>query len=146
MSLDDTALRLASSPFRISEFIRKNSARIALKTIFEAVKFLGFSSGMTERQLSKLSVLSDADGIKVNLRYHGPSRGNQPTQKWFVKPDSSKSLSWTQGGSRFFSKGHFVSGVDGRYVVERGTRQGLTKFKSQLKQEIENHLEATKIG
>jgi len=146
MSPDDTALRLASTPFRISEFVRKNSGRIALKTIFESVKKLGFSSGMTERQLNKLSVRSDADGIQVTLRYHGPSRGNQPKQRWRVEPDSSGSLSWVQGGSRFFSKGHWVTGVDGRWVVEQGTKQGITNFKLQLKQEIENHLEVNRIG
>ena len=146
MSLDDTALRLASSPFRISEFIRKNSKRIALQTIYETVKFLGFSAGMTERQLAKLSVVSDAEDVRVNLKYHGPSRGNQPVQRWFTAPKNKQVNSWVQGGSRFFSKGHFVTGVDGRYVVERGIQQGLAQFKRQLKAETESHLEANRIG
>jgi len=146
MTLDDTALRLASSPFRVSEFLRKNGANIAQGTIKEAIRRLGFSAGMTERQLSKLTVTPEPDGIKVNLPYHGPTRGNQPKQRWFVRPVGKKAISWVQGGSRFFSKGHFVTGVDGRYVVERGINTGLIQFKSQLKQQTESHLEANRIG
>lgn len=143
MSSDDTALRLASSPFRISEFLRKNSGSIAQSIFKQSIVNLGRSVGMTSRVLSKLEVKSDGTEITVNLPYHGPTRGTQPVQRWFVRPDKKKALFW---GGEFFSRGHFVTGVDGLWVVEKGIVQGLEQFKRKIKQETENHLEANRIG
>jgi len=143
MSLDDRALRLASSPFRVSEFLRKESGRIAQEIFKQTIINLGSSLGMTNRVLSKLSVKSDGITINITLPYHGPTRGQQAKLKWFVKPDSKKALHW---GEEFFSKGHFVTGIDGLYVVNTGIQQGLAQFRRAIKSETESHLEANRIG
>jgi len=146
MSLDNTALRLASSPFRVSEFLRKNSLHIAQKTIRDEIIKVGQSLGMTHKQLSKLTITLDGSDIIVHFKYHGPTRGNQARQKWFVEPKTAKALHWSKNNSDFFSKGHFVTGVDGRYVITLGVKRGLNKFKNQLKLETESFLEANQIG
>ena len=143
MGTEETALRLASSPFRISEFVRKSGPDIGKSIFKQSIVNLGRSLGMTNRVLSKLAINTDGKEITITLPYHGPARGKQSLLRWFVKPDKKKALHW---GDEFFSRGHFVTGVDGRFVVERGINQGLAQFRRKIKQETENFLEATKIG
>lgn len=98
---------------------------------------------MTNRVLSKLEITSDGNTIQVRLPYHGPARGQQAKLRWPVKPDKKKALHW---GGEFFSKGHFVTGVDGLYVVNTGISQGLAQFRRMIKSATESHLEAMRIG
>jgi hypothetical protein len=46
---------------------------------------------------------------------------------------------------RFFSKGHFVSGIEAKHIFENGVKKGYPRFKSKLTQEIQNHLEETQL-
>lgn len=147
MSLDNTALRLDSAPFRVSEFIRKNHAKIAAQTIEREIRMVGINDAkMTAKQLAKLTINPDELDIEISIKTHGPTRGRKPREKWFVKPDKKKALSWTQGDNRFFSKGHFVSGADALYVLEVGIKRGLDKFRRELKQRTESFMESTSIG
>lgn len=155
MSLDDTALRLASSPFRISQHIKKDSIRIGIKTFHDFIIRTGLQYGMTMRQLAKLQIKSDDDNaILISLRYHGPTKGDKPRQKWFISPKGGsnprggpQALFWQSlTGSKFFSKGHFVTGTDARWVIDRAVKNGLKRFKEDLKGNTEQFLEATKIG
>ena len=57
------------------------------------------------------------------------------TKRHFIKPIKAKVLSWSEGGKRFFSRGHFVSGVyagrksTGRTKGTRSTPKNSTKLR-----------------
>lgn len=101
---------------------------------------------MTVKQLSKLTINPNNLDLEISIKTYGPTEGIQERPKWFVKPINKKSLSWISNGERYFSKGHFVSGADARYVLNRGIKRGMAKFRSELKQATENYMETTKIG
>lgn len=147
MSLDNTALRLDSAPFRVSEFLRKNSLSIATKTIEREIRLVGISAGMTAKQLSKLTINPSELDLEISIKTHGPTRGDKPRQKWFVAPKNKKVLSWVAGGFvKGFSKGHFVTGVDAKYVLDVGIKRGVNKFRREIKKETESFMEATSLG
>lgn len=147
MSSENTALRLDSAPFRISEFLRKNHMKIASQTIEREIRLVGQGEAkMTARQLSKLTINPSELDIEISIKTHGPTRGIQARPKWTVKPRRRKALSWVSAGTRFFSKGHFVSGADAKYVINVGLKRGLEKFKREIKQQTEQFMEATRIG
>lgn len=146
MSFDNTALRLDSAPFRISEFLRKNHMKIASDTIEREIRFVAKSAKMTSKQLSKLTINPTELEIEISIKTHGPTRGIEARPKWKVTPKSKKALSWVSGGTRFFSKGHFVTGADAKYVLDVGLKRGLNKFRNQLKAQTEQFMEATSIG
>ena len=143
---ENTALRLDSAPFRVSEFIRKNHRQIAINTIANEIRLEGIAAKMTAKQLSKLTINPTELDIEISIKTHGPTSGREPRPKWSVKPKNKKSLSWVAGGNRFFSKGHFVRGADVKYVLDRGIKKGLAKYRTELKRQTEQFMEATSIG
>ena len=147
MSLDNAALRLDSAPFRVSEFLRKNSLGLASKTIEREIRLVGISAGMSAKQLSKMTIAPSELDIEISIRTHGPARGDKPRQKWFVAPKNKKALSWVAGGFvRGFSKGHFVTGADAKYVLDVGIKRGVAKFRNELRKEAESFMGETSIG
>jgi len=153
LSLDNTALRLDSVPFRISEFLRKNSLSIASKTIEREIRLVGVSAGMTAKQLSKLTINPSELDLEISIKTHGPIRGDKPRQKWFIAPKGGKNprghprvLSWVDNGTRFFSKGHFVTGADAKYVLDVGIKRGVSKFRNEIKKQTESFMEASSLG
>jgi len=147
MSLENTALRLDSVPFRVSEFIRKNYQSIARNTIEREIRFVGeHDAKMTSKQLSKLTINPSDLELEISIKTHGPTKGDKPRQSWKVKPVNAKALSWVSNGTRFFSKGHFVTGADARYVLEVGLKRGVEKFTRELKSITENFQRETAIG
>jgi len=146
LSFDNAALRLDSAPFRISEFLRKNHQKIAADTIQREIMFTGQAAKMTSRQLSKLTINPTDLDLEISIKTHGPTRGIEARPKWKVKPIKKKSLSWVSAGNRFFSKGHFVTGADAKYVLDVGIKRGLAKFRQELKSRTEDFMGATSIG
>ena len=146
MSLDNTALRLESAPFRIAEFMRKKALSIAATVLEREIRLVGISAGMTAKQLGKLNIAPSGLDLEISIKTHGPIRGDKPRQTWSVKPTNKKVLSWVSNGTRFFSKGHLVTGADARYVLDVGIKRGLAKFTRQLKQEAESFMEGNSIG
>ena len=66
-------------------------------------------SGELNRSLSRgfegpLSVSLSANAKYAKWLYNG-------TKRHFIKPENGDTLSWTFGGKRYYSKGHWVSGV-----------------------------------
>jgi len=137
---------LDSTPFRVSEFLRKNSLSIARKTIEREIRLVGVSAGMTAKQLSKLTINPSELDLEISIKTHGPIRGDKPRQKWFVAPKNNKVLSWISEGTRFFSKGHFVTGVDAKYVLDVGIKRGIGKFRNEIKKQTESFMEGTSLG
>lgn len=148
-----TALRLESAPFRLSEHIRKNAKNWAEKTFGEI--FLRVARGYNRSQRYQQSLKIDMNGmnLEMELDYRGQD-GDEPLGRWFeegtrthfIAPkDPDKVLSWVQDGKRFYSKGHFVSGIIPMPVMEMTLREGMPIFKAMLKKETESFLEANKL-
>lgn len=146
MSLDNTALRLESAPFRIAEFFRKNYLSIARNTIEREIIREGIAAKMTAKQLSKLQIAPDNLDLVISIRTHGPTSGKEPRPKWRVAPDKKKALHWSVNGTNYFSKGHFVSGADAKYVLDHGIKRGLAKFRAEIKKQTETYMEENSIG
>lgn len=143
--LENAALRLASTPPRIEQYVAKTAPNIAHNIFRNTIIKTGIQYGMTMRQLAKLQIRSNENEIDIHLKYWGSVRGDRLRQRWFVKPKEKKALHWTIGGTNFFSKGHWVSGVDGRWVINRAVKLGLAKFQRTLQDSIENFLEVTRL-
>lgn len=146
MSLDNTALRLDSAPFRIAEYLRKNFRRIARQSIEREIRLLGISHGMTDRMLSKLTINPSELELEISITTHGPTHGTKPREQWTVAPKNAQALHWVSGGTDFFSKGHMVSGVDVKYILNHGIKRGLAKFRRDIKHQTEEFMEGTSLG
>ena len=145
-SIDDTSLRLASTPFRVSEFLKKNFLKIAQQTIGREITFAGISAKMTQKQLSKIQMAPSDMELVITAKTHGPTRGTEPRPKWFVKPDERKALSWvSDGNTRFFSRGHFVTGADVVWVINTAIKRGTAKFRAQLKKKLKPFWRKTEL-
>ena len=143
--MEHAALRLDSTPFRVEQYVKKTAGNIAHRTLRHTITKTGLQHGMTLRQLAHLRITSHDDTIDVHLKYWGPVYGTKKRHKWFVKPTQKKALHWVVGGNNFFSKGHFVSGIDAKWVLDRGIKAGLAKFSAQMQHSIENFLEVTRM-
>ena len=95
--------------------------------------------------MKHLVLVQDELNISYKMKYRGPVRGTAPRHKWFVAPVEKKALSWSSNGTQYFSKGHFVSGVDAKYVLNEGVQRGILPYKVAIKAELEAFQEATKL-
>ena len=144
-TLEDTALRLESIPFRLRQYLKQNIARIAQETIGESIKQQAALYGLSDKVMAHLELVQDELNISYKMKYRGPIRGTAPRHKWFVAPVDKKALSWSSNGTQYFSKGHFVSGVDAKYVLNEGVQRGIIPYKMAVKAELEAFQEATKL-
>ena len=148
--------------FQIFEFIRKNAANIAERTIGE--KFLEFAdrNGRSNRYKQSLKITPNQFGFKIVLDYQGDNDEplgiwfEQGTKAHFIRPKGSGSqfskidpsltganvLSWVENGHRFFSKGHFVEGIKQMNIVHDSVEQGIPLFKTELKKQVEVFVES----
>lgn len=144
-TLEDTALRLESIPFRLRQYLKQNIARIAEQTIGQSIKQQAALYGLSDKVMKHLVLVQDELNISYQMKYRGPVRGTAPRHKWFVAPVEKKALSWSSNGTQYFSKGHFVSGVDAKYVLNEGVQRGILPYKVAIKAELEAFQEATKL-
>ena len=56
---------------------------------------------------------------------------NSGTRRYMIYPNQAQALSWVAGGTRFFSKGHEVGGIQARHFAERADRV-VSNFEQQL--------------
>lgn len=149
----DTALRLESSVFRIKQFLKQNVTRIA-KSVFEPeLKRNAIILGLTEKQLRHLNITSEDNTLVVKMKYHGPTRSNYIRERWWIEPIGSgslsanlpKALSWVSNGRRFFSKGHYITGINGKIALSSAVRLSVPKFTESVKKETEAFMERNKI-
>lgn len=144
-TLEDTALRLESIPFRLRQYLKQNIARIAEQTIGQSIKQQAALYGLSDKVMKHLVLVQDELNISYKMKYRGPVRGTAPRHKWFVAPVEKKALSWSSNGTQYFSRGHFVSGVDAKYVLNEGVQRGIIPYKVAIKAELEAFQEATKL-
>lgn len=148
-----TALRLESAPFRLSEFIRKHALQWAERTFGEV--FISTARGYkrSSRYQQSLKMKMNGTELTMELDYRGQD-GDEPLGRWFeegterhfIAPkDPDGFLSWVQNGKRFYSKGHFVKGIEPMPIMETTLREGMTPFKTILKRETEKFLEVNKL-
>lgn len=61
----------------------------------------------------------EADRETWEVVFHAHNHGSR---RHFIAPRSALALSWVDDGVRYFSKGHYVSGVQARHFAERTDR------------------------
>jgi hypothetical protein len=146
-----SALRTQSLPFRIGEFANSRLLDIANQTIVRTIKEEATQKGMPKRYVDGVHAEFDGEYLWIWIDFKG--KNNEPLDLWFeegtkrhfVKPVTKKALSWVLGGIRFFSKGHFVSGIEAKYIFKNGVKKGYPEFKSKLTVEIQKYLEESQI-
>ena len=137
--------------YQIFEFIRKNAANIAERTIGE--KFLEFAdrNGRSNRYKQSLKITSNQFGFKILLDYQGDNDEplgiwfEQGTKAHFIRPKEANALSWVESGHRFFSKGHFVEGIKKMNIVHDSVESGIPLFKTELKKQVEAFMESLNV-
>ena len=135
---------MASRKEQVKNFIDDQVVNIAERTFGEEFLKLSEAEGMTARYKQSLKIKTEPNTLLLELDYRGED--NEPLGVWFehgtkghfVKPTKKKTLSWIEGGQRFFSKGHFVSGIPERRIMERTRKQGLQPFLKMLKEVFES--------
>lgn len=58
------------------------------------------------------------------------------TKRHFVAPVNKTALSWSQGGTRFFSKGHWVSGIKKSEWIEKNYEDREIRFNAMVREQI----------
>lgn len=146
-----SAMRTQSLPFRVQEYAHSRILDIANQTIVAAIKDEATRQGLPQRYVD--SVHSDFDGEYLWIWVDFKGKNNEPLDLWFeegtkrhfVKPVFKKALSWIFEGIRFFSKGHFVSGMEAKHVFRNGVEKGYPEFKTKLTVAIQQYLEETRL-
>ncbi len=154
MSADNlylSALRTQSLPFRIKEFVDYRILAIANQTLVEAIHQEAIQKKMPERYIQNIQ--SDFDGTYLWIWVDFKGEKLEPldeffeegTKRHFIKPTLKKALRWFQDGVKYFSKGHYVSGIQARHVFSEGFKKGYPDFKKKLKEELEEYLQETTL-
>lgn len=148
-----TALRTQSLPFRIQEFIDYRVVDIANKTLVRAIIDEAHDKHIPQRYIDSIKVDYGNKELWIWVGFKG--RKGQPLDIFFeegtkdheIKPRTKKALSFIERGAigvasgiRFFSKGHWVSGIEARHVFRDGLRKGYPEFKKTLQDELEEYL------
>lgn len=146
-----SALRTQSLPFRIKEFTDYKILEIANKTLFKAIRDEAIKKKMPARYINNLH--SDFDGTYLWIWVDFKGKKIEPldeyfeegTKRHFIKPRIKKALRWFQDGVKYFSKGHYVSGIQARHVFSEGFKKGYPEFKEKLANELETYLGGTML-
>lgn len=128
-------------------------SRIAKVSFMTELKRNAMTLGLTERQLNHLKIESDNDTLILKMKYHGPTRSNYIRERWWIEPIGGGSLSanlpkalhWVQNGRHFFSKGHYISGINGKVALNSAVRLSIPKLKQSISEETEKFIEANRI-
>lgn len=146
-----SSLRTQSLTFRIEEYAHSIVVDIANQTIVRAIKEGASQKGLPKRYLD--SVHADFDGNYLWIWVDFKGKNNIPLDLWFeegtkrhfIKPVFKKALSWALENVRYFSKGHYVSGIEATHVFQKGVDKGYPEFKSKLASSIQKYLEETRL-
>lgn len=150
-SLHISALRTQSLAFRIEEFIHSEVLGIANKTLVRTINQEAKLKSLPERYIKNIK--SDYDGNYLWIWVEFKGKNNEPldeyfeegTRRHFIAPRIKKALKWVKEQKKYFSKGHYVSGIKARHVFADGFTKGYPEFKTELKNEIENYLKETSM-
>jgi len=153
-----SALRTQSLPFRIEEFINYKIVEIADKTLVAAIKNEAALKKMPQRYID--GIHSEFDGRELWIWVEFKGENAEPLDLFFeegtadhkIKPRFKKALAWFASGAigivtaaRFFSKGHWISGIEARHIFRQGAQKGYPQFKKLLQKEIEQYIEETRL-
>lgn len=146
-----SALRTQSLPFRIKEFIDYKVLAIANQTLVEAIHQEAIKKKMPQRYIHNIQ--SDFDGTYLWIWVDFKGKNVEPldeyfeegTKRHFIKPRLEKALRWIQDGVKYFSKGHYVSGIQARHVFSDGFKKGYPEFKKKLVEELETYLDRNRL-
>jgi len=144
-------MRMESLSFRIQEHIRKIAPIVADRTIGEGIRNVARQQKMPKRYAQ--SIHTEMDGMDLWIWVDFEGEDGEPLGLWFeegtkrhwVGPVLRKALRWIMMGMVRFSKGHWVRGIVARHVFKHGVRQGMGKFKAEMKREIEMEMERTRM-
>ena len=99
------------------------AAEKLLKEIFERH---AHAYGMNQDYRDSLSINKYGNNLVVRMRYYG--REDVPLGYWFeygtgdhfIRPNfGHKAITWVQDGERRFSRGHWVSGIEPRMIMNK---------------------------
>ncbi len=146
-----SSLRTQSLPFRIEEYGKSRLLDVANQTLVRSIKEEATHQRMPQRYID--SIHSDFDGEYLWIWVDFKGKNKEPLDLWFeegtkrhfIKPVFKKALSWVLGQVRYFSKGHFVSGIEARHIFQKGVEKGYPEFKSKLTVSIQKYLEETQL-
>ncbi len=136
-----------SAKISVDDFLRINLVSIAERTFGEVFRQLASGRNMSARYQNSLFIKLEGDELVMELQYEG-SEG-EPLGVWFEQgtldhfiapknPDEGpKVLSWIEDGNRFFSAGHFVTGIKATFIMLDMTTLGLPVFEAELIKRIE---------
>lgn len=153
-----SALRMQSLPFRIQEFVDYSVKDIADKTLVQAIRDEAVSKEMPQRYIDGIHSEFDGRDLWIWVNFRG--KKGEPLDLFFeegtkdhkITPRSKNALSWLSKGAigifsaiRLFSKVNWVSGIEARHIFRNGAQKGYPEFKKQLKNEIEQYVEETRL-
>lgn len=146
-----SALRTQSLPFRIQEYIEFRIVDIANDTIVKAIHDEAVLKKMPERYINNIH--SEFDGKELWIWVDFKGEKGEPLDLFFeegtpdhpILPRLKNVLSWVSKGIRYFSRGHWVSGIEARHVFREGLKKGYPQFKSTLTKDLENYLQETSL-
>jgi len=144
-----SALRTESLSFRVEEFINHRILIIANQTLLEAIHQEAIKKNMPKRYIQ--SIQSDYDGTYLWIWVDFKGKDLEPLDEWFeegtpdhpILPKRKKALMWIHNGIKYFSKGHWISGMQAKHVFSEGFKKGYPEFKKKLQEELEVHLKET---
>ena len=146
-----SALRTQSLTFRIQEFTDYRILDIANQTIVKTIREEAVLKKMPKRYIDGIHSEYDGNYLWIWVDFKG--KDGQPldvffeegTERHFIKPKFKKALKFVQDGIKFFSKGHYVSGLQAKHVFSEGLKKGYPEFKNKLKKELEDYLQETSL-
>ena len=154
-----SALRTQSLPFRIEEFVNHRIVDIANQTITKEIRNEAALKQMPQRYIDGIHTEFDGKELWIWVDFKG--KNGEPLDLYFeegtvdhpILPRKKKALSWIEPGVigivtglRFFSKGHWVSGIEARHIFKEGLIKGYPKFKKLLQKELEDYLVETSLN
>lgn len=146
-----SALRMQSLPFRIEEFVDYKIEDIANQTLVKTIREEAVLKKMPKRYIDNIHSEFDGNYLWIWVDFKGKNKEpldlffEEGTQRHFIAPRFKKALKWVQDGVKFFSKGHYVSGLQARHVFRDGLDKGYPEFKKKLTQELEDYLKETSL-
>ena len=146
-----SALRTQSLPFRIEEFVNFRIVEIANDTIVKAIHDEAVLKKMPERYINNIQAEFDGGELWIWVDFKGDKNQaldlffEEGTKRHFIKPVVKKALRFFEGVLKFFSKGHYISGIKARHVFREGLKKGYPQFKKTLTKELEDYLQETSL-
>jgi len=129
---------------RKAHFLTKNDLQKAGEIVQKDLQDYGKNKGWKDIPNHILSRMIDDNTVEIygsNEKRTIMKYLNFGTKAHFIKPVRAKVLSWVQGGERFFSKGHMVSGIKAMnfFRITESARSKVLNFVSERRKAAFNN-------